>query len=80
MYLIQQAIQHAIEQGHLLYAGWAMLIVGLLLVVLGAVRKQSFKVGYWRMTISLLILGIGAMSGLLEEVLKIIAKLIPGAG
>ncbi len=76
MLSIQEAIQRAIEHGDLRYAGWAMLVVGLLLVAVGAIRKQTFKVGYWRMTISLLVLGITAMSGLLAEGLKIIAKLI----
>lgn len=76
MLSIQAAIQHAIEHGDLRYAGWLMLVIGLGLVVVGVVRNQSFKVGYWRMAISLLVLGITAMSGLLAEGLKIIAKLI----
>ena len=79
MLIIQQAIRQAIENGHLIYAGWFMLATGLVMALVGVIRSQEFKVGYWRMTVSLLILGITAMSGLLEEGLKIIAKLI-GAG
>jgi len=80
MFLIQEAIHQAIENGHLVYAGWAMLIVGLSMALVGVIRKQSFKIGYWRMTVTLLVLGITAMSGLLAEGLKIIAKLIGANG
>lgn len=79
MYEIQAAIQHALEHGDLRYAGWLMLATGLVMALVGVIRGQEFKVGYWRMTVSLLVLGITAMSGLLAEGLKIIAKLI-GAG
>ncbi len=79
MYLIQAAIEKAIESGDLRWAGWAMLAAGILMAMVGTFRNQAFKIGYWRMTSTLLILGITAMSGLLEEGLKIIAKLI-GAG
>ena len=79
MMLLQEAIQQAIEHGDLRWAGWAMLVVALLMVIVGTLRNQTFKLGYWRMCSTLLILGITAMSGLLDEGLKIIAKLI-GAG
>jgi len=79
MYLIQMAIERAIESGDLRWAGWAMIGAGIVMAMVGTFRNQTFKVGYWRMVTTFLVIGITAMSGLLEEGLKIIAKLI-GAG
>ena len=80
-FLVQQAMQEAAEHGHLITAGWLILGVTLLLWVVGMsiAMYQREKFRYWRMITIGLVLGLAAMSGLLDEVLKIIAKGI-GAG
>ena len=75
MYVMQAAIQQSIEEGNLVVAGWIMVITALLLTSIGMAismwRREKFR--YWKMISTLLILGLAAMSGLLDEMLKIVA-------
>ena len=76
MMMIQEAIQQSIEAGHLINAGWLILIVTLLLTIIGMAfaiyRREKFR--YWRVISTMLILGLAAMSGLLDEILKLFAE------
>lgn len=78
MTFIQAAIAESIEHGHLINAGWLTLIVTLLLFMAGmgyAIhRKEPFR--YWRVITTMALLAFAAMSGLMDEALKIIAKFL----
>jgi len=75
---LQAAIEESIEHGHLINAGWLVLIVTLVVFAVGMwfaiKRKESYR--YWRVTISMTIIGFAAMSGLMDEALAIFAKFL----
>ena len=81
-FLIQESIEESIKYGHLVRAGYAMLISGLLISVFGTavaiVRKERFR--YWQIAFTLLVLGLAALSGLMDEGLKIVAGQLTGGG
>ena len=78
MMLLQEAIEHSLESGRLINAGWLTLIVTLVVFAFGMFfaikRKESFR--YWRIISTMTLIGFAAMSGLMDEALKIIAKFL----
>lgn len=80
MYEVQAAIQASIEEGNLVVAGWIMVITALVMTIIGMAismwRREKFR--YWKMISTLLVLGLAAMSGLLDELLKIFAGKLGG--